>query len=272
MTSIHLSLLVICIVSISIIAYFEYKQRMLRRNIEVITQGSLIVCVMITGKNSERIKFARKSIDNFNDQTYNNKKLLIINHNINESVIDKCKISDNIFEFQINKTENITLGDLRNIASNFIPFDSYWITWDDDDWRSPHFLSSMWRSKVSANADFVYLTSRLEYNYNNGLKWVSSKRNGFVHILAPLDKRITYLSKDTMEDVNLIKDYTLLGYTNAIASEPSLYLRLVHGDNTSLYVDKNKNHLIHGKEYFERPVTIKESKLIDKILVEYYNK
>ena len=38
-----------------------------------------ITAVMVTGKNAEHESFARLSVQSFLDQTYSNKKLLIIN-------------------------------------------------------------------------------------------------------------------------------------------------------------------------------------------------
>ena len=47
-----------------------------------------IYCIMITGKDDVRLEYASKSIKNFEEQTYQNKILLIMNHNSQKILTD----------------------------------------------------------------------------------------------------------------------------------------------------------------------------------------
>ena len=77
-----------------------------------------------------------------------------------------------------------------------------------------------------------------------------------------------------MEDVNVVKDYRALGYDVNIVNNPSsLYVRLVHNNNTSLYVDKNKDYIMRTSTaslYKERGVTPQERDYINKIMSSYF--
>lgn len=220
-----------------------------------------ICCIMITGKDDARIDLARKALDNFVKQEYPDKMLLIINHNPHKQVIDQ-NVKD-VHEFYIEKKGN--LGDLRNIALQFIPLGCCWTTWDDDDYRHPSYLQTLARFKTDNN--IVCLSRRLEYNSNNGASWVGYKKDGFVFFLAPVDNRIIYLSRDTMEDVDILDDFRKNGYTvKVLKNDPKIYVRVVHSSNTSLYVNAQRNYLVKGPTYSERFTTPKEQEYIRTII------
>ena len=232
-----------------------------------------IVCLMITGKDDERINFARRSIQNFKDQDYSNKVLVIINHSLTK-VIPKDDDENSITEFYVDKS-NLTLGDLRNIALEMVPINSLWTPWDDDDIRSKHYLSILYKEMKSHNADVVAYTDRLEHNFKKHFTWHSRLHSGFVHILAKQDKRIQYLQKDTMEDLNLFdvfKKYEIK--VHVFHNDPSIYIRLVHGNNTSLYInyDKNNENLIKSNgNYEELSSTLKENIFVKSMVKKYFD-
>ena len=237
-----------------------------------------IYCIMVTGKDEARIAYARKAVQNFNDQTYQNKYLVIVNHHPSLSVLDTRTHTtntsqSNTLEVRVAKTPETTLGDIRNISLQFVSIDAMWTIWDDDDYRAPEYLSYL-MSHATTPQTLVCFTSRLEVNINTKTQWVAYHKNGFATFLAPWDGRVKYLSKDTMEDVNMVKDYRALGYTiNVIDNPTQLYVRLVHYNNTSLYVDKNKNYVLNTSAaslYQERDVTPQEREYIRKIMSVYY--
>ena len=232
-----------------------------------------IYCIMVTGKSKCRTDLAQKSLDNFLEQSYQNKKLIVINHGKEKIIKDPMT---NVFEHQIEKTESTTLGDIRNISLNLVPINACWITWDDDDYRSPQYLSYLFSIMKSSRCDVVALTERYEYNYNTGLVWKMSFKNGFVHILAKQDLRIRYQSKDSMEDINLINDFRKLGKKVHVVerNDPSLYIRVVHTDNTSEYVNKNKTNVRdidpRTSMYLENKVDEQKAKEIRDFMYDYY--
>lgn len=231
-----------------------------------------IYCIMITGKDDARIKYAKMSVENFANQTYNNKVLLIINHHESMRVLSHHTQHSNLFEFKIPKTPSTTLGDLRNIALQMVAHNACWTTWDDDDYRAPCYLTTL-ASYMPASFDRVIsLSKRFEYNKNNGVSWMGTKTNGMVLFLAPFDNRITYLQTDSMEDVNMLSDFQKVGYTlKVIDNDPCLYVRLVHTNNTSLFVKPQRDYLMRAPHYYERFLNRKESMYIDKIKGYFYH-
>ena len=214
-----------------------------------------VYCIMITGKDRSRICFAKKSVNNFLNQDYKYKKLVIINHS--QLPVTHDPSSNNVFEFHVPREGN-TLGDLRNIALQLVPIDAIWTLWDDDDYRSPNYLSFLYQNMVSSRSDVVLFTRRYECNYNTKFVWEMEIPSGFVIVFAKQDLRVKYLQKDSMEDVKLIDDFKKLGKKiNVITNDPSIYIRLVHTNNTSLYVNKHKTEVIQNNDndtYLEKYV------------------
>ena len=227
-----------------------------------------IYAIMITGKDITRYQLALLSIQNFMEQTYPEKYMIIVNHGKKSLLQEHTKLP-NIMEVMISK-ENLTLGELRNFALQFVGIDSYWTTWDDDDWRNQGYLDMlMYGTQLHTRVNV--LSSRLEYNSNTNVSWVGTHKKGFVHFAAPWDPRIKYLPLDTMEDVNIIADFQHLGYNvQLLHNNPCMYIRLVHSTNTSLYVRKDKTNLIIGRDYIERYPSTVEQQCLQSIIRNYY--
>lgn len=218
-----------------------------------------ITCIMVTGKDASRKNFAEQAIRNFQEQTYPNKTLLIINHGTYS-----LQAAPDVTEIRITKDEHTTLGDVRNFALEKVPLGSLWAVWDDDDYRRPDYLYKLYTWLVGNDAALVTYTSRLEYNQNTGLIWQSNIPWGSVHILAQRVPNIRYLARDTMEDVDLVSHYRTRGYRVHVKKnrkDPSIYVRLVHGTNTSLYVNAHKSSLVSNADpnsYNEYAATAKD--------------
>ncbi len=216
---------------------------------------------MVTGKDDRRIELAKKSVLNFTAQTYSNKHLLIINHHPSLRVIDVVKDESHLKarEVCIAKKDGVTLGDLRNYALSLLPPGALWTTWDDDDHRHTDYLRAMAAFRLRRGVDVVALTNRLEYNTQNGECFASTKTNGFVLFLAPVtDNVVLYDSVDTMEDLHILDDYKRNGYSVAMwdGNLHTMYIRLIHSGNTSLYAHRDKGLvLVKGLYYSERRCT-----------------
>jgi len=77
-----------------------------------------------------------------------------------------------------------------------------------------------------------------------------------------------------MEDVRLSRDIReRFGDIHLAKNDPQLYIRLVHGDNTSTYVDAKKNMLASTERnvnYFEYDVSASEERyVLDRIKYLY---
>jgi hypothetical protein len=229
-----------------------------------------LYCIMITGKDPCREHFAKQSITNFLEQDYQgNKRMIIINHG---SYRLQDSHSNSIYEFHVDKAKNnLTLGDLRNIARAMVPPDAIWTTWDDDDYHAPNFISTM--MKKLGRADVLAWTRRTEFNANTGLVWEMERKTGFSPLIfARQDMRMLYTRKDSMEDVHLLDIAKQLGKRIIIyQNDPALYIRTVHGNNTSLYVDRNKIDVSNTRgNYIERNVDAKTAQKIRGFMMEYF--
>lgn len=221
---------------------------------------------MITGQNAQRTAYAQLAIKNFYAQDYQLKNLIIIN----QSSTPLSTPSPIITERMVGTT-SLSLGALRNLALEMVPLGQYFTTWDDDDLRTPTYLSDF-VAALRTTASIPALTSRYEYNKISGLTWVANKPSGFVLFLAPVHPNIRYLDKATMEDVDILDIYQKTGYRVVpIHNQPNSYVRLVHGNNTSLYVDVAKDYMIESPQYYERPTTPAEKDWIGTVMQAYVN-
>ena len=231
-----------------------------------------IYCLMVTGKDDKRISlYAKAAVQNFLEQDYTNKHLVIINHHKTKNVCTTESLlhMSNIIEIHVEKSNTTTLGDMRNISLELVAEGAYWTTWDDDDYRTPNYLSMLMSFNNGNNV--IITTQRLEYNLFTKHGIVAHKHSGFVMFAAPKDSRVMYLQKDSMEDTEIIRKYNQLGYKlSYIKNSPMSYLRLVHDNNTSLYVNPQRQTLIKGIDYYENKATEKEMKYMEDIINKYY--
>jgi hypothetical protein len=220
---------------------------------------------MVTGKDDARILYAKKSVENFIEQSYNPKVLVILNHHNSKRVLDQSYQYTNIFEFHVDKTENTTLGDLRNISLQLVPYNARWTTWDDDDYRHPSYLQTL-ADYALDNHTISVISQRIDYNSNNDMSWVCKKTNGLVFFLAPFDNRLKYLRLNSMEDTDILNTAKKLGYSiKIVQNDPRLYVRVIHSNNTSLYIKPNRDYLVYGQYYSERFTTTSEKQFIKNI-------
>ena len=231
-----------------------------------------IYCVMITGKDKSRWDFAHIAIDNFKRQSYPNKRLIIINEG--ESLM---KMEDNILEVKLDDREKkgITLGDMRNIAFEFIPDNAIWTLWDDDDWRSDDYLEYLYKNLQ--DKDYVLFTKRLEHNLNTGFTWIMELKSGFVILFGrkKATDKCKYESKDVNEDV-MLKKYIIdnLKFKLIADNDPKIYIRMVHKSNTSLLVNQNKSWVkdtSKNKVYYEYDASDDDVRYVKNIVDEKYN-
>jgi hypothetical protein len=226
-------------------------------------------CLMITGKDDTRYKFAKVGIINFNYQSYPNKYLIIINHGHKKLLADKI---DNIIEIMVDK-KGKTLGDLRNLSLSYVPNGSIWTTWDDDDWRVENYLEELYDVLTKNDADVVVFKNRIDYNLNNNASWIASFDTGTMIFTMYKDPKIVYDSLDSNED-RVIKD-NINTFKKVIIhdNDPIFYVRNIHKTNTSIFVDATRNsHIQYAdtSDYHEYPVTDKQKEYTNEIYNKYY--
>lgn len=236
-----------------------------------VTSTPPVYCLMVTGYSDKRRPFALRSVSNFLEQQYQNKHLIILNQS-KSKLLKKNQTFDNILEFYVNN-EDKTLGNLRNISLRFVPPNAIWTTWDDDDWRHPSYLSTLMKRMFDTKTDFLMLRNRIEYNLNNSFAYKSTLKTGFMTFFSKYDDNLRYDDVSTSEDAN-VKGYAIKNMRYATYdNDAKLYIRLVHSDNTSVYVDGKKRSVKNtskNKVYFETELDKKERDFVDNIISKYY--
>lgn len=254
-------LCIIVILFIDILCFYCLKEHTALR--------TPVYCLMITGYYADRTKYAKRSIENFYDQTYKNKHIIIINQS-KEKLLEEN--TSNALEVFID-SKNMTLGELRNMSLEFVPPDAIWTTWDDDDWRDPSYISKMISIMAYQKVDNLLFQNRIEYNIVNNFHFVMTLKSGFMTFFCMKNPSIQYEHVNTSEDVqvkeHILKNLKYFIYNN----DPRDYIRLRHNNNTSIYVEKSKNKLkntINNKNYFERQLSQTETKYLHNIISKYY--
>ena len=202
----------------------------------------MVYCLMVTGKDDARVALARGSVQNFIDQMYAAKRLVIVNHHPTQSVL-QGKVLDGVTEVRVDKAGK-TLGDLRNVSMAYVQPGTLWTPWDDDDVRSLDYLALLFGRMATTGADVVLTTRRYEYNANTDFAWETKLPTGTWMFFAKYDAAYKYASLDTKED-NAVKDqmYALKKAIDMYDNDPRMYIRLVHSNNTSVAVDPAKQAL-----------------------------
>jgi hypothetical protein len=225
---------------------------------------------MITGKNIDRYKYVDIAIRNFNMQSYLNKHLIIINHGTQSL---KDKETENITEVMFDKS-NHTLGDMRNYSLNLVPLHAIWTVWDDDDWRHPKYLELLYKHMSSSGSDVVFFQNRLDVNLANKFVYRAKFTKGMPFVMTKKCELIRYLPKESLEDIRLHNDFELYNKKITIVeNNPRWYIRTIHGNNTSLFVDHGKKEIVHYSPqsmYHEFDATNIEKTYALKIIETYF--
>jgi hypothetical protein len=221
---------------------------------------------MITGA-KERVLWANISIQNFYQQDYPNKHMIIVNHGIDHTERLLWKQDDKIQEFMVSK-KGKTLGDLRNISIALVPENALFLTWDDDDYRHPSMISYMVNAMITSNVNYILLKNRLNYNCNTNSLWRSSDSRGNVHLLAR--KKFYYYQKDVNEDY-AIRDISSREKL-ILDNDPKLYTRFVHGTNASIFVKKNQTGaVLNAGPYVETAIVDTDQDYVNSFIGLYRN-
>ena len=226
-----------------------------------------VYCLMVTGYTPQRVSYAKKSVTNFLKQNYEHKHMIILNQS-SENILESIH-SNRIVEIKVAVDK---LGILRNKSVDMVPINAVWTTWDDDDYRHPEYLTTFMQEFRNQNVDFVMFQNRLEYNIRSDYKFKIKLKSGTM-IFFSKDKSLKYDPVESMEDQALKKSAIGKLRCKIINNDPKLYIRLIHDNNTSLYVNENKDSLRDTSkhvDYFESQPTPDEIEYMNKIISFYY--
>eukprot|EP00877_Chromochloris_zofingiensis_P013071 jgi/Chrzof1/8017/UNPLg00068.t1 len=214
----------------------------------------LMTCLMVTGKDDERVtKWAPAVVRNFLDQTYPNKRLVILNHHASWQVMMSADLAPSVWELRVERLPHQTLGDLRNMLVDLaVPLGGWYCTFDDDDHRAPCYLRYL-MSHANNHHKAVLLQNRLEHDLTSNYTWKARWKHGMPAFwLAKRHPLVKYDSRNTLEDRHM--PALLQKHCNAVVvnNPAKLYIRRTHGSNTSPYVLKGRKGVIsYTGEYTE---------------------
>ena len=260
--SIFLILISLCII------FRHLSRRLIKPNNSFeASHGNTVYCLMVTSNDSHRRPFCKASVRNFDQQLYREKRLIIINLS-NTSILTDSR--DDILEVFV-KRNGLSLGELRNMSLEMVPPNAWWTLWDDDDWRSTDYLSRL--MDWSKGYDFLMIQNRIEYNTKTNFAYALTLRSGLMSFFSKKHPLLRYEHVNTKEDV-IVKETALRSLKTRIVDNPSeMYIRMVHGKNTSPYVNAKKQSVRdtqRNKVYFERDLKKQEGEYLRKILSTNY--
>lgn len=182
--------------------------------------------ILVTGKYSERKPLALVAIDNFFNQTYPNKHLIIINTD-NEKYNEEY---DEVTEILVNQGKK-KLGDLRNMGLDQIKKGDLWVQWDDDDYKSPELLEKQYNKLKEKNGDYIVLKNQIRYSFKKHTAKVQ-KQNVIHGTIMGYKSGIKYPSQKKGEDTQFLNRVSNKKKLVKFDNKPELYIRNIHFHNT----------------------------------------
>jgi glycosyltransferase involved in cell wall biosynthesis len=192
----------------------------------------LVSCLCVSFGRPENLK---RAISYFNAQSYPNKELIIISKEYEQAYQDIITTGSQseIKYYYCNHLNDLTLGDLRNMAINKASGE-YVCIWDDDDWfhyeRIKIQIDECIKNKKSGSVLPYYLL----YDNLNREAYMSIMLTPPASVLCKrslINESISYLRLNKGEDTSFVKD---LNRENALFPliNPLLYIYVFHGANT----------------------------------------
>lgn len=182
--------------------------------------NELVSCLMVTGHDPVRRRFALAAIESFRQQTYPHRELVIINQSLERLLPEP---EPTIQEIQV--PVQPTLGDARNLSLDHARGD-WWLPWDDDDWSHPDRIT--WQMGARDGQRAVVPCRFLVYSFPRNVACVQVHPWCSGLMLFP---RCTqrYPAMPSSEDWVFMESFpNRLRWENP----PEMYIRTHHGANT----------------------------------------
>ena len=132
--------------------------------IDLLYESPLVSALMVTRGD---IKFVKRAIKLFENQSWSNKELIIISDKKNERIFSAIEESECKIIFHL-APDGFTLGDLRNFSISRANGE-FLIQWDDDDLYHKDRILIMMNVLLQANADLAFLSKWQLY-------WITKKQ------------------------------------------------------------------------------------------------
>lgn len=176
-----------------------------------------------------RLELIKESYQCFTNQTYPNKKLLIVVDGYDKDAVKILAKQDKRVSVLHIESTSKTLGELRNISLTYSP-SSIICQWDDDDWYAPNRMMDQFLG-LKQGKSAVMLTEQLHYFRDTAEVGWSVDKSGIEGTIL-FDKRcgIRYPEKRLGEDTVLKGELYKRQLISLIPGGIS-YCRTYHGEN-----------------------------------------
>lgn len=216
----------------------------------------LISCLCITYKRPE---FLARAIEFFLHQTHKNKELIIVHNerDVESLAVLKRFNSAEIKSVSLAPPRKLTIGELRNIAIESSTGE-YICTWDDDDWHSPHRLTSQLACIQKFKKPASILSRVLMYDNQKNNSYLSTIRAWEFTLMVDkktlMAHQIRYLPINRAEDYYFVNDLIKHNLVYPLL-DPLLYIYHASGINTC------------EPEHFQRFFSLSEKLLSSQTLI-----
>lgn len=160
------------------------KDAILEQMVATMASGPLVSCIMLF-KEKNRMRRARKAVNQFVAQSYPNKQLVIINNSDTPVTnVPNRHIKELTFEVS-DDIHTDSLGMMRNAALKVCDGTIVYPHWDDDDVYDPHLLAFLVQNYVMKNYGVfpehhkaVTLQSEIRINIENSVVYQHTETDG----------------------------------------------------------------------------------------------
>lgn len=236
----------------------------------LVHQGSslpMISCIMVTKNRSEQAKLA---IQCFQNQTYTNKELIIVDDDSGDRLAQHInELGDRTIHYWHLEPNQQALSELQNFALTHTS-GPYICQWDDDDLADPMRLELQMTALQILNADACFLQRLLLWWTNSKRLAVSRGRVWDSSFLCLKAKLTTYPTMPQRSESVSALGQVLQDSRVALLDYPYLYTYVIHGQNTF-----DKTHFDHywklAKDAYEgETYEIMLEQLANRLPVEAY--
>lgn len=221
----------------------------------MIANSPMVMAVMITGKSPAHEVMARVAVQCFLAQSYQNKRLIIINDGkyelgIKHPLVDEVRVPGT-------SAGLLSLGELRNFGLEKVKDTgaSWVIQWDDDDFHHPHRILFQMAHRVDDGDHYsvaVVLKKQMRVSLTKGdafnIEDASGIAGTILHNMQGVDRETNYPSVDKGEDAEFMEKFdslVIVDNHSDVWPGPALYVRMYHGGNTW-----DEEHVMGGKGSF----------------------
>ena len=231
-----------------------------------------VTAVMITGKSPERVPFALASIKAFQRQTYQRRRLVIINSA--PTMLEYPQEPGDAPVYQFRAEPEKTLGALRNQALDAayaMEPATHVIQWDDDDWSHERRIERQVAAAIMTPGAAITLYRQVRYSFGLKAAIVSvSQPFGIPGTILHPPTEQRYEEVPRHEDSRFMQ--RLLTVVPARRLSASMYIRFEHGANTWDQRHIMGRQAIHLAQLQRRRILLPEpdAAYLRQVLTEHY--